>query len=240
VDAAGNLGPYSGAAEATTDAAPAVPPGLVGAWAFDEGAGATTADASGNGNVGTLSGAAWAAQGLYGSALSFNGGSMVRVPGSASLNVTSAMTLSAWVQPTVNQSGFRTILQREPYAYFLNASNHHAPLLPSGGGVFGGGVVWETGPTPNAVGAWTHVALTYDGSSIRVFQNGVQVGIAAASGAIETNSNPLSIGGNAPYGEFFTGLIDDVRVYNRALTPQDIQADMNTPLNWTGLPSGLL
>ena len=59
VDASGNLSGYSTVAEATTPDAPPTPPGLVGAWAFDEGAGTTTADASGKGNLGTLTGATW-------------------------------------------------------------------------------------------------------------------------------------------------------------------------------------
>ena len=88
-DAAGNLGGYSAVADATTSAAPSTPAGLVGAWAFSEGFGSTTADASGNGNVGTITNATWSTQGRYGNALSFNGtSSVVRVPSAASLNLT--------------------------------------------------------------------------------------------------------------------------------------------------------
>ena len=54
----------------------------------------------------------------------------------------------------------------------------------------------------------------------------VQVATRAAGGAVKTTTNPLWIGGNQPYGEYFNGLIDDVRVFNRALTPANIQADM--------------
>ncbi len=86
------------------DPPPPPPPpnsGLVGAWGFSEGSGGTTADASGNGNTGTITGATWTAQGRYGNALSFNGTSnVVRVPSSASLNLTTGMTLSAWIRPT--------------------------------------------------------------------------------------------------------------------------------------------
>ena len=53
---------------------------------------------------------------------------------SASLDLTTAMTLSAWIKPTASQSGWRTILQHETDAYFLNASNSDGPLRPSGGG----------------------------------------------------------------------------------------------------------
>jgi len=61
--------------------------------------------------------------------------------------------------------------------------------------------------------------------------NGTQVATGAASGAIQSSTNPLWIGGNNPYGEYFQGLIDEARVHNRALTATDIQAAMNAPLN---------
>ena len=231
VDASGNLGGYSTPAEATTTDAPPTPPGLVGAWAFDEGAGTTTADASGRGNPGTLTGATWTTLGRYGNALSFNGSnSVVRVADSASLDLTTAMTLSAWIRPTVSQSGWRTIMQRQTDSYFLNASNSDGPLRPSGGGTFGTSTTYVSGPTANPVNAWTHVALTYDGATQRLFVNGTQAATRATTGTIQTTDNPLWIGGNTPYGEYFTGLIDEVRVYNRALTQTDIQADMNTPV----------
>ena len=166
VDASGNLGGYSTPAEATTPVAPPTPPGLVGAWAFNEGAGTTTADASGRGNQGTLTGATWTTLGRYGNALSFNGSnSVVRVADSASLDLTTAMTLSAWIRPTASQSGWRTILQRQTDSYFLNASNSDGPLRPSGGGTFGTNTTYVSGPTASPVNAWTHVALTYDGAT---------------------------------------------------------------------------
>jgi glucose/arabinose dehydrogenase/fibronectin type 3 domain-containing protein len=241
VDQAGNRSDYSDAAEATTDAVGPVPPGLVGAWAFGEGVGATTADASGNGNAATVTGAGWTTQGRYGNALSFNGtGSLVRVADSASLDLTTAMTLSAWIRPAASQSGWRTILQRQVDAYFLNASNTSGPLRPSGGGTVGGSTQLVSGPTANPVDAWTHVALTYDGAALRLYVNGTQVATKAGTGAIQTTDNALWIGGNQPYGEYFNGIIDEVRVYNRALTQADIQTDMNSPMDWSGLPTPLV
>ena len=92
---------------------------------------------SGNGNTGTITGATWTAQGRYGGALRLNGAnSTVRVADSASLDLTTAMTLSAWIRPAAIQSGWRTILQRETDAYFLNAGNSDGPLRPSGGGTW--------------------------------------------------------------------------------------------------------
>ena len=140
------------------------------------------------------------------------------------------MTMEAWIYPTASQSGWRTIMQREVDAYFLNASNDTGALRPSGGGTFNGTVAWVTGTTANPVNTWTHVALTYDGATMRLYVNGVQAASQAQTGAIETNSNPLRIGGNVPYGEYFQGRIDEVRVYNRALSQAEIQTDMNTPV----------
>ena len=234
-DAAGNLSVYSAVAEATTGATPPPTLGLVGAWAFGEGAGTTTVDGSGNGNTGTITAASWSTQGRAGNALSFNGNnSVVRVPSSASLNLTTAMTLSAWIRPAASQSGWRTILQRQVDAYFLTASSD-APGRSAGGGTLGGGVHYLMAPTANPVNTWTYVALTYDGGTLRLYVNGTLAGSRAATGAIQTTTNPLWLGGNQPYGEYFNGLIDEVRVYNRALSQADIQTDMNTAIDSSGL-----
>ena len=121
-------------------------------------------------------------------------------------------------------------MQRQADAYFLNASKDTGALRPSGGGTIGSGESWISGPSASPVGSWTHVALTYDGSLLVLYVNGVQVASTAVSGLIQASSSPLWIGGNQPYGEYFKGLIDDVRVYNRALSQAEIQADMATPL----------
>src|SRR6185437_3495139 len=74
--------------------------GLVAAYSFDEGSGSTVADASGNGNNGTVTNGSWTT-GVHGDALSFNGSStIVNVPDSPSLDLSNAMTLEAWVQDT--------------------------------------------------------------------------------------------------------------------------------------------
>jgi Concanavalin A-like lectin/glucanases superfamily len=114
------------AEEIVADMAKPVAParGLVAAYAFDAGSGATAADASGEGNTGTIDGAAWAERGRYGGALSFDGaGAVVRVRPSASLNLTRAMTLSGWIRPSAPQTGWRTIVQRQTDAYLLTAGS---------------------------------------------------------------------------------------------------------------------
>jgi hypothetical protein len=70
---------------------------------------------------------------------------------------------------------------------------------------------------------WTHLAATYDGRILRVYVNGTQVGsITTSGGNLGTSTGALRIGGNTIWGEFFNGTIDDVRIYNRALSAAEI------------------
>jgi hypothetical protein len=104
------------------------------------------------------------------------------------------------------------------------------PLVPTGGGTFDGTVQFVSGRTDDPVGVWSYLALTYDGSTLRLFLNGDQVASQPTTGAVKSTGNPLWLGGNHPYGEYFDGLIDEARVYDRALTVAEIRADMETPV----------
>ena len=77
---------------------------------------------------------------------------------------------------------------------------------------------------------WTHLATTYDGAALRLYVNGALVKSRALTGSIIASTGPLDIGSDAVWGEYFQGLIDDVRVYNKALSQAQIQTDMNTPV----------
>src|SRR5207247_5732705 len=102
-------------------------PSLVAASGVNEGSGTQVLDFSGNGNVGTISGAAWTPAGKYGAALSFNGtDSWVTVPDAASLELTGGMTLEAWVKPTAID-GWECVLLKEDstdLAYALYGDNN--------------------------------------------------------------------------------------------------------------------
>jgi hypothetical protein len=74
------------------------------------------------------------------------------------------------------------------------------------------------------------LAATYDGATLRLYVNGTLASSLARSGSINTSNSPLRLGGNSIWGEWFNGLIDEVRIYNRALTQPEIQSDMNTPV----------
>jgi hypothetical protein len=80
------------------------------------------------------------------------------------------------------------------------------------------------------VNVWSHLAVTYDGATLRLYVNGTQVATRAQTGAITSSTNPLRIGGNAVWGEYFNGVIDEVRVYNRALSAAEITTDRDTPV----------
>ena len=218
----------------STPAAAPLPPGLVAAYSFDTGSGASVPDVSGNGNTGTAMGAFWSTQGRYGGAMSFDGvSSVVRVASSPSLALSSAMTLSGVDQPVGDAVGMADD-RPAPDRFVLLECEPRCGLAASGGGW--NQLVSVGGPTASPVGAWTHVALTYDGTMLRLYVNGTEVASRTASGQITASTSPLWIGGNSPFGEYFAGLIDDVRVYNRALTQAEIQTDLATPLGSS--PSG--
>lgn len=207
------------------------PVGLVAAFSFDEGSGSAASDASGNGNHATLSGATWTAAGRFGGALQFNGtSSMVTVPDSASLDLTTGMTLEAWVYPTVQPSGWRTVITKETsggVVYYLHAGSSSSNR-PATGVLVAGGERILYGGSRLPANTWTHLAATYDGSVQRLYINGVQVASRNQTGPIAVSNGAVRIGGNAVWGEFFQGRIDEVRIYNRALSAAEIQQDMAT------------
>jgi hypothetical protein len=200
---------------------------LVAAYGFNEGSGTVVADGSGNGNNGTISGATWTTSGKYGNALSFNGNNaLVTINNAASLQLTSGMTLEAWVYPTTVSNKWRDVIYKGNDNYYLEGSSNNS-RRPALGGTFGSPLY---GTAPLTANTWTHLAGTYDGATMRLYVNGVQVASRAQTGAIATSTNPLQIGGDSIHGQYFAGRIDEVRVYNRALSAAEIQSDMNTPL----------
>jgi hypothetical protein len=231
-DTGNQVGPYSSVVSATTGAAPPPPSAtLVAAYAFDEGSGSSVADVSGNGNAGTVQGATWTTTGKFGKALSFNGSSSrVQVADSTSLDLASGATVEAWVYPAAAQTGWRTVVQKQADSYLLHASSDAGGLRPAAGVTVGASVPTVFGPSALPVAAWSHLAMTFDGSEVRLFVNGLQVANSPLSGSIAPSGSPLWIGGNNPYGEYFNGLIDEVRVYSAPLSQTEIQTDMANPV----------
>ena len=202
------------------------------AYSFDEGSGNTANDLSGHGNTGNIASATWAANGKFGNALVFNGtNTVVTVPDAPDLRLTTAMSLEAWVNPTNANTGWRDVIYKGNDNYYLEgATPLGAPLI---GISVGASHTEAVGATPLAANTWTFLAATYDGTTLRFFINGTQVSSQPRTGPIITSQFPLQIGGDILYGQYFQGMIDEVRVYNVALSPGQIQADMVTAVSGT-------
>jgi glucose/arabinose dehydrogenase len=226
IDAAGATGTPATIPVTLTVTPPAT--GLVGAWNFNEASGTAALDSSGAGNPGTISGAT-RTTGRYGGGLAFDGvNDWVTVADANSLDL-NRMTLEAWVRPNALGS-WRTVLLKEQagqlaYALYASADNGR----PSGH-VFTTGDIALEGPSVLGLTTWTHLAMTWDGSTTRLYANGSQVATAALAGNAIASNLPLRIGGNGVWGEWFNGVIDEVRVYNRALSAAEIAADRDAAI----------
>ncbi len=206
--------------------------GAVALYAFEETGGVTTVtDGSGNANTGSIAGAT-RVLGKYGNGLFFNGANaMVSVPNSSSLNVTTGLTLMAWLNPS-SLGAWKTAIMKEMPGdenwalYSSDSADHPRTGLRAGGNQYA-----ISAPSPLPLNTWTHVAVSYNGSAFNIYVNGTLVNTLPVTGAVTTSTSPLRIGCNAIWGgEFFHGIIDEVRVYNRGLTQAEIQSSMNNAI----------
>lgn len=231
-DVAGNTTTSGAVTVTVANTAPPPPPDLVGAWSFDEGSGNVAADRSGIGNTGTVSGASWTTAGKNGGALSFDGvNDRVVVADAASLDLTNRMTLEAWVRPSTSTAAWRTVLLKEHssgLSYSLYSANG-AQARPNAH-LNVGGDKGVTAPSGIPVDTWSHLAVTFDGATARLYVNGAQVATRAMSGSMATGSGVLSMGGNGVWGEWFAGRLDDVRIYSAVRSAAQIQEDMTRPV----------
>jgi mannosyl-glycoprotein endo-beta-N-acetylglucosaminidase len=223
--------------DTTSASVVAVPPSLdanVAWYPFDEGEGSTAADSSGNGNDGTIFGAAWAA-GMLGGALDFDGiDDFVRVADYPKPE--STITVSAWVRAD----------SRPPWAsiaknWATQKGSFHLGLFSGDGDLQvtvgeaddGTADVREGAQGPFPLGSWQHVAFVADGSRVRLYREGREVGEAPYDGTLKTTRPGLGIGvklnnaGDAPNANnpaYWDGLIDDVRIWDRALCQTELEA----------------
>ncbi len=217
--------------------APALLDGLVGYWHLDDPAGSATArDSSGWGNDGTLVGipppTAWVADGPEGRALSVQGQGYVDVPHSASIDsITSAVTLAAWMYLQGSVTDYATAISRQiadgfGQHYHLSVNNAQQAILfittPASGQVVLGSA---NGAVPQ--NTWVHLAGTYDGTRARLYLNGVEVQNLPASGPFAAETNPVILSGNGntasrAVSELVPGQLDDVMLYRRALSAEEV------------------
>ncbi|MDD3532351.1 MAG: hypothetical protein PHW57_03440, partial [Candidatus Shapirobacteria bacterium] len=222
----------------------------VGHWRFDECQGTTAYDVSGNDNHGTInigatapqtttgtctdgsSASAWynGASGKWNSSLSFDGeDDYIEVGGDSTINVIDSITVSAWIFP--EQYKYAVIAQKT-YNTGLSYSWAYKWRIEGQDLYFG---LYDTGdsihrlyfdPKPN-LNEWTHIVATYDGNIGKAYQNGIETDSFESSFSLRNDSNGLLIGGVDGGSEFFDGQIDDVRIYNYALTDEQVKTLYN-------------
>ncbi|NVN91044.1 MAG: LamG domain-containing protein [Desulfuromonadales bacterium] len=191
------------------------------------------------GNHGTVTGSVTYGTGEYGTAFNISaaGDGGIIVPASAGLNPTEAITLSAWVKPASLPNAWPTIVRKirngddVQYSLVLSSSNQLQCDIGSGTAVATGGFV--------PLNAWSHVACTYDGTNIRVYVNGVQAATGTGAAALAAGDKALGIGkldGSAIRN--FDGLIDEVKIFSRALTTNEIRFLSDQNLNFEADPAG--
>jgi prepilin-type N-terminal cleavage/methylation domain-containing protein len=203
--------------------------GLVGYWHLDEGTATTTYDASGRGNIGTASSTSWSSICKAGNCLSLNGtNNTVQVPSSASLSVSGAITLAAWIK-TSGTNNYSGLIHKS------NSSNLGYQVgFDTGGKLradFFNGISYGIMLNPTVVtdGNWHHIAATYDGSNGRLYVDGVSGTPGSCAGCVTVSTSTLIIGNDdCCGGRYFNGLIDEVRIYNRALSATEISDIYNS------------
>jgi len=195
-------------------------PSLLCWWKLDEGQGTTALDSSGYGHHGTLMGNPQWVIGYDGGALEFDGaGDYVNFRGTSDLPAGAApRTMTGWGKTDSIVSGWRWI------AAYGSAGTGLATFIGlNGADLYGGGYgddvflsdFWE-------VGVWHHISLTYNGTTARLYADGVEVASEAKSW--NTTLGRAHIGRQVnDLAEFWTGQIDDVRIYDRVLSAEEIQ-----------------
>jgi hypothetical protein len=230
-------------------------PSLVGWWKLDEDMGTTAVDWSGHGNHGTLQGDPQWVPGQVGGALEFDGsGDYVNCGNSPALTITDQITVACWIKVAAFSKSWETILAKGDDSYRMSRGPEFGDSIHFGcNGPTGGNLNATTIVTDDT---WHHVALVYDGSNKIIYIDSVEDARLASTGPIDISSYSLYIGENSQAtGRHLTGLVDNVRIYNKALTPAEIQLAMRgdplvawgsspangstvyirdaTPLNWS-------
>ncbi|MEK6954322.1 MAG: LamG-like jellyroll fold domain-containing protein [Candidatus Micrarchaeota archaeon] len=214
--------------------------GLAGYWMMDEGTGIAAFDSSGNGNTGQLRNTPLWVGGKFGSSLQFDGNGInyknVYIPHSTSLATPNAVTVSAWVYP-LGISGDHQVVLAKWYDENSNfIGSFVLELQPNG--VTPQFVVRRAGDllvqtaVSNVnipVGQWYYVTGTYDGTTIKIYVNGALTGTVSMSGTINQGNQPVIIGAHSYSSiedvNIFNGIIDDVKLFNRALSFEEVNAE---------------
>lgn len=200
--------------------------GLQAYYKFDENTGTTIHDATGNGNTGTLSAGGLWTNGIIGSGVNFVNSNSVHVDIPSFNNIInySAITVQAWWNPTFVGGSDRLVTNSH-----TDSDNNGFQLMNNGGNqmffMVGNGSMQVNSQANfvSSTGVWYHLLGTYDGANVIFYINGSGQTPAALTGNIALSLNDLWISGNPAYnGDYAHGIIDEVAIWNRALTPLEV------------------
>jgi len=207
---------------------------LVGYWTFDEGSGGYAYDWSGNNNTGTMNymnnigneTSGWNASCVSGRCLLFDGfNDYIDAGNASSLNITNTITIAAWIKASDIPAGAIPIsygVYTEGGWYFHiggSGTNTIDPRFMTSDGDFAINSPAGIFPEPD----WNHVVITYDGSNVTIFVNGVSKYAQPVTGTIRPTGYDLFIG-KYPTGFNFKGAIDEVMIFNRSLSANEVKA----------------
>ncbi len=216
---------------------PGGPRVLVASYGFDNAA----TDSSGNGLTASLNGLTYTT-GKFGQGVSFSGIAAVTVADNNLLDICGAFTLEAQVKPTTTPTDFAAVIVKD-YKYWLYSAAHTDYCANNGiiGGYTQSSDVWACFATPLTPNVFSHLAITYDPSlgsaNIKLWVNASNVASANGTATIDPSTGLLYIGGS-PFGEYFTGVIDEVRIYSGSSTGAELLADSVTPIGVPTAPTG--
>jgi len=214
-----------------------VPDDLQGYWKFDENSGSVAFDSSGNGNAGTLAGGAgFTSIGKTSGALSLNGaGAYVNISNDSMFDLSDAGTVSLWFKTNNFTNAYPHLLSRGASSGW-DTDGWSLYMFQSG--LLGVGM--RNGATSNALstggngqlGAWKHVAATWNGTRITLYINGAYSASTAQTIVPPSTGKMMQIGRHQESaGGWFNGSIDEVRIYNRALTSDEVALLYSNPSN---------
>jgi len=209
------------------------PSGPLAEWRFDEGRGAVAHDSSGHGRHARLVGATWAKQG-EGFAVSLDGvDDYVLFPGDPPLGLTGPVSVEAWVKPTREAGGtIEVLLGQDLHSYLL--------------AMYAGDLCyWYIGSGANSINMkvklneWNHIVGTFDGERMALWLNGRQAGSRPSGAKAYPRRDKFTMGMSKPDFPHFKGLLDNVRVYGRALTQEEVKAHFRreAPAYMAGAPA---
>ena len=196
------------------------------AWLRAEG---NALDATSNGNHGAVTGSVAYTTGRVGSAFSFNGtsGNYVRIPNSANLQ-SSLLTVEYWIyfnsaQNSINVTKRSASGAGDAWQVGIAYAGGNF-ILQFVGSTSGGLFDWYSPALSSPVGAWTHVAATYDGTTVRGYVNGVLQLTQAVTLNLSTRNADIYVGATANGTSALDGKVDELAIYNRALSATEVQA----------------